>query len=354
MSRRFHQLVVEAREALRRLKRADGLARFPRGSASSTRRENTVTRLAGSRSGRLPSRIEWLAVGICFLLPGAPGFAQTQTAQSEIPLHGRTEESMREVARQVHNPIGPLWQLTFDNQVVGLKGGGFDGLEPSYTGSFQPQGPVWLGGAGSGPFAWARDFGIFARLTVPFFETLPVLSGSGGDDRESGFGDLQLGGVFAPKRRSGFLWGIGPTFIFPTASDDALGQGKWQIGPAALAGYIGGRWTAYAIAQQWWSTAGDDDRPNTSQLGLNYVLICMLPRRWQVGMQPTLTVDWTASRGNGVTFPVGLGVGKTVRIGKLPVQLWLETDYYAVRPDDLPGPRWGIDLQITPVLPERF
>jgi hypothetical protein len=33
-----------------------------------------------------------------------------------------------------------------------------------------------------------------------------------------------------------------------------------------------------------------------------------------------------------VSFPVGLGVGKTLRIGKLPVQFWVEADYYGVRP----------------------
>jgi hypothetical protein len=295
------------------------------------------------------SRIKWLAAGTLLLLPGAPCWGEEQTHGSGIPLHGRTEESLREVARQVNNPIGPLWQLTFDNQVVGMDAGGLDGVEPAYTGSLQANGPVWLGRLG-----WAGELGIFTRLTVPFVETVPVPLASGGNDRESGFGDIQLGGVLAPQRLSGFVWGIGPTFVFPSASDDALGQGKWQAGPAALAGYVGRSWTAYVVAEQWWSFAGDHDRPGTSQLCLNYVLIRNLPRRWQVGMQPSLTVDWKAPPGNEVSFPIGLGVGRTVRIGRLPVQFWLEVDYYAVRPGDLSGPRWGVDLQITPVIPELF
>jgi len=288
------------------------------------------------------------------LLPGVPCWAGKQADGSEIPLHGRTEASLREVARQVDNPVGPLWQLTFDNQVVGMASGGLDGVEPAYIGSLQAQGPVWLSRLGWGRFGWADELGIVTRLTVPVVETVPVALASGGDDREWGFGDIQLGGVLAPRRRSGFVWGIGPNFIFPSASDDALGQGKWQAGPAALAGYVGRSWTAYALAQQWWSFAGDPDRPDTSQLSLNYVVIRSLPRRWQVGTQPSLTVDWQASRGNGVSFPIGLGVGRTVRIGRLPVQFWLEVDYYAVRPRDLSAPRWGIDFQITPVMPELF
>jgi hypothetical protein len=305
-------------------------------------------------AGKSGCWIGWVAAGILLLGSGEASLAEAPAAGVEIPLHGRTEESLQEVGRQTYNPVSPLWQLTFDNQIVGLAGGGLDGVDLAFTGSFEPQGPLWLGRPGMARFQWAEDLGVYARLTLPFIETVPVPRGSGGDDRMSGFGDIQLGGLIAPKRLSGFVWGIGPTFIFPSASDDALGQGKWQAGPAALAGYVGNKWTYYALAQQWWSFAGDDSRPETNQLSLEYVLIRSLPRRWQIGMQPSLTVDWTASKGNAVSFPVGLGIGRTVRIGKLPVQLWLEADYYAVRPDDLSGPRWGIDLQISPVIAEPF
>lgn len=285
---------------------------------------------------------------------GVPSWTQAQTGASEIELHGQTEESLNEVARQINNPISTLWQLTFDNQIVGADGGGLDGIEPSYTGTFEPTMPVNLSRFALGRVAWAEAFNVITRLTLPFVETVPLPRGSGSGARRSGFGDIQLGSVLAPNKPYGFVWALGPTFIFPSASDDALGQGKWQAGPAAVAGYQGKGWTAYALAQQWWSFAGDGDRPDTSQLSLNYVLLRVLPHRWQIGMQPSMTVDWTASRGNEVSFPVGLGVGKTVRIGNLPVQFWVEADYYPVRPGDLSGPRWGIDIQITPVIPELY
>jgi hypothetical protein len=233
----------------------------------------------------------------------------------------------------------PLWQLTFDNSILGLARGGLAGVEPSYTGSFEPQGPIWQSRAGPGPFQWASDLAIFARLTLPIVETVPLPPTTGGAVRQTGFGDIQLAGILGPMRRSGFVYGLGPTFIFPSASDDALGQGKWQAGPAALAGYVGKKWTAYATVQQWWSFAGGAGRPDTNQLSLNYVLLRSLPRLLQVGMQPSLTVDWTASSGSAVSFPVGLGVGRTVQIGRLPVQFWLEFDYYAVRPKSVSGPR---------------
>ncbi len=303
-------------------------------------------------------RTGWLTLGATLCSLGAPSSAQTPTdgpelSLREIPLHGRTEESLQEVARQIKNPISPLWQITFDNQIVGLDRGGLDGDEVDYTGVFQPFMPVNLSFFGLERFAWSRDFRLITQLTVPYVETTPLAPGPGGD-RKTGFGDIQLASVFAPSDTSGWLWGAGPTFIFPSASDDALGQGKWQAGPTAAAGYLGSKWTAYAVAQQWWSIAGDGDRSRTNQLCLQYVLLRTLPHRWQVGMQPSMAVDWTESRGNKVSFPVGLGVGKTVRIGNLPIQFWVEADYYPVRPDDVSAPRWGIDIQIIPVIGEAF
>lgn len=295
----------------------------------------------------------WLSgpvIGAVLVLASIPSRAQTR--DSQIPLHGQTEESLQAVAREVRNPISTLWQMTLDNEIVGVDGGAFENAEPGYVGSFQPQMPVNLSRFGLERFAWAEDFNVITRFIIPFVSTQPLEPGEG--DRRSGFGDIQLASALAPSRSSRWLWGIGPTFIFPSASDDALGQGKWQAGPVGIAGYLTADWNAYVVAQQWWSFAGDRERARTSQLDLNYVLLRNLPGAWQVGMQPSMTVDWTASTGNKVSFPVGLGVGKTVLLGKIPVQFYIEADYFAVRPDDVPGPRWSIDIQIIPVIPELY
>lgn len=299
-------------------------------------------------------RIGWLTAGLVGVLLGSLASAQQQSHRSEVPLDGMTEESLQEIARQVNNPVASLWQLTFDNQIVGLDGGDLEGLEPSYSGSFEPVLSVDLSRLGLVGFDWAADFRLVTQLTVPIIETVPEPSDGAGKTRKSGFGDIELAGVVSPNRLEGLVWGVGPTFIFPSASDNALGQGKWQAGPAAVTGYVGEKWTGYAVAQQWWSFAGEDDRPDTSQLCLEYALIRNLAQRWQLGFQPTMTVDWKAPRGNKVSFPVGLGVGKIVRIGELPVQIWLEADFYPVRPNDLSGPRWGIQLEISPVIPKFF
>ena len=90
------------------------------------------------------------------------------------------------------------------------------------------------------------------------------------------------------------------------------------------------------LAQQWWSFAGEDDRPNVKQANIQYLLYRQLPNLWQVGMGPNVLVDWNADDGNKLTFPVGLGVNKTtVLFGKLPIRLGAdEVHYSAIQPDD--------------------
>jgi hypothetical protein len=52
-------------------------------------------------------------------------------------------------------------------------------------------------------------------------------------------------------------------------------------------------------------TAGDDARPNTNQMDLQYLFFWFLPKHWRVGMRnPNVLVDWTASDGNKLAFPI--------------------------------------------------
>jgi hypothetical protein len=53
-----------------------------------------------------------------------------------------------------------------------------------------------------------------------------------------------------------------------------------------------------------------------------------------IGMGPTVVVDWEADSGNKLTLPIGLGITKTVRWGKVPVKLRFEPQYSIIRPDE--------------------
>lgn len=174
--------------------------------------------------------------------------------------------------------------------------------------------------------------------------------------RTTGLGDLAYLGLVGPKQLpkvgDGRLFlAAGPTVIFPTASEEILGQGKWQAGPAVAAGYLTEHWRLGLFPQQWWSFAGDKDRADVSQLNLQYFLYYAPTPAWEIGMSPNLFVNWNAPAGNQVTFPVGLGVHRLLNVGKLPVSLGIEVNYSVVHPRDLPGSRWDIRVTLIPLLP---
>lgn len=186
--------------------------------------------------------------------------------------------------------------------------------------------------------------------------TGPVLDPTASDGVSStttGFGDIQMLSLIGPDRSDGLVWGLGGTFKFPTASHDSLGAGKWQAGPVTMLFSFRRPWTVGVIAEQWWSYAGDSSRPNTSQTDFKYVVRYALPNAWSIGFGPTISVDWAAESRNRLTFPIGLGVTKTTRIGGKPVKFRLETHYSVVRSDDL-GTQWKFFFRFAPVIKSPF
>jgi hypothetical protein len=79
----------------------------------------------------------------------------------------------------------------------------------------------------------------------------------------------------------------------------------------------------------------------------------VLPGAWSIGAGPSITYNWEADEGDRLTVPIGLGVTKTVRFGKIPAKLRAEIHYSVVRPDTF-GEKWNIRLQITPVIKSPF
>jgi hypothetical protein len=81
------------------------------------------------------------------------------------------------------------------------------------------------------------------QLIRPTFSLLTVSSPRGGTRTE--FGDTQLLDLAVlpwPGEGTGLRIGLGPTFVFPTASSRSAGQGAWQAGPALGGLYTGIRY----------------------------------------------------------------------------------------------------------------
>lgn len=136
-----------------------------------------------------------------------------------------------------------------------------------------------------------------------------------------------------------WLFGAGPTCIFPTASNSRLGQNKWQIGPTGVFGYLGQKWLAGVFPQQWWSVGGPRSN-TTSQMNLQYFYSYFPAAGWSIGTSPNMLVNWYVRKSsNMITFPIGLSISKVVKLGPLPVEFGVQGQYMPAHPDVF-GQKW--------------
>ena len=276
-----------------------------------------------------------MAVGVSVVLLHAPiCAAETGVA---APDDAEEQSFKTEINKDVTDPVSLTWSLKTKNTITLLDIEGH-GNQPQYQLQFQPTLPALL----------TPGLKLIARPQFTFVDDKPFTS-QGELQRATGFGDTILDLVLSPVSDP-WLLALGPTFVFPTASLDRTGQGKWQAGPGSVLGYRTPEWLAALIEQQWWSFGGSADRPSVSQMHLQYLASYFLADGWSVGTAPTIQVDWRATPGNRVTFPLGPNVAKVVKLGEgLPVKFELDALYVPVRPDN--GERFSIEIKITPVVP---
>ena len=86
-------------------------------------------------------------------------------------------------------------------------------------------------------------------------------------------------------------------------------------------------------------------------MNLQYFFAYLPGGGWGIGTAPNMLVNWYASHGNKVTFPIGLSISKVIKIGPLPVKLAVQPQYMPVHPDVF-GQKWDLQFSITPVIPD--
>jgi hypothetical protein len=170
-----------------------------------------------------------------------------------------------------------------------------------------------------------------------------------GIDSKPGLGDTVQSFFFSPKdpTSGGWIWGFGPVFLWPTATDDALGSEKWGAGPTGLVLKQQHGWTYGVLANHIWSYAGADDRGDVNATFLQPFLTYTWPTATTLGVNTESTYDWTQSQW---TVPLNLFASQVVRFGRQPVQFTIGGRYYAESPDG--GPEWGARFVVTLLFPK--
>jgi hypothetical protein len=258
---------------------------------------------------------------ISFLLCDAP-FAQT--------ISDSLKNERKKLSQQVNNPTAPLTQIQLRDVLTSNV--------PGYNGSanlFQivPVMPI--------PRNSLLGFDQLMKITFQVPST-PNPNG------ETGFGDIDLFDLYTMSETWG-RWGAGLSFVFPTASSENLGAGKWQIGPAVALMYVEIQNLVFgAVFQNPISFAGDQSRADVSALIITPTITWTFSNGWFAGYSD---FDWTFDWKNDgqATIPLGLQAGKVVSLNSLPISLSIEGSWLAVSPDE--SPEWLFGFECVLIFP---
>lgn len=238
------------------------------------------------------------------------------------------------LAKQLANPIAALISVPFQYNYDENLGPGQDGHK-NYL-NFQPV----------IPFALNNEWNLISRTIVPLVEQR---NAAPDDDQQAGIADIVQSLFFSPAKptASGVIWGVGPVFLLPTATDDRLGGEKWGIGPTGVVLTQYGPWTYGILANHIWSVAGNGDRPDINATFLQPFLNYTTKDAWTFALNTESTYDWENRRW---LVPINGVVSKLLTIGTQPISIGAGVRYWASTLEGAPH-GWGARVVLTLLFP---
>lgn len=252
-----------------------------------------------------------------------PGPAAAESA----PPSAASADALREAAQ---NPIANLISVPFQNNIN-------FGVGPyNQTQNVLNIQPVI-------PFKISQDWNLITRWITPVIYQ-PRLSPQ--DGPEFGLGNIQPAFFFSPAKPGAIIWGVGPQFWLPTATDKTLGVNQWGAGPSFVVLTNQEPWVIGALINNVWAgTSGQRVNQMLIQPFVNY----NLPDGWYLTSSPIVTSNWLGPPGDQWTVPVGGGLGRLFKIDKLPVNTQVQAFYDVARPTG--APTWTLRFQLQFLFP---
>ncbi|WP_176083882.1 transporter [Martelella sp. HB161492] len=224
-------------------------------------------------------------------------------------------ESDEDLAKQLSNPVADLisvpLQFNYDGNIGSGKG-------DRVTLNVQPV----------IPFSLNSEWNLITRTIMPVTWQSDIAGQSG---TQFGLGDTVQSFFLSPRdpTGSGITWGAGPVFLYPTATDDLTGLGKWGAGPTAAVLELNGPWTVGILANHIWSFAGRSDRPDVNATFAQPFVTYTTANAWSFGLNTETTYDW---RSNSWAVPLNATVGKLVVVEGQPINFQVGLRYWAESP----------------------
>jgi hypothetical protein len=245
------------------------------------------------------------------------------------------QDDTQELAKKLSNPIASL--ISVPSQF-------------NYDGGYGPSdgNKAYVNVQPVIPFSLNADWNLISRTILPVAWQEDI-AGPSGD--QFGLGDITQSLFFSPSRPtdSGIVWGVGPVFLLPTATNDLLGGEKWGAGPTAVVLKQSGGWSVGMLANHIWSFAGDSDRADINSTFLQPFVSYTTRDAWTFTLNTESTYNWEAEEWS---VPINFQVSKLLVIDKQPISLFAGVRYWAESPESGPD-GLGVRTGITFLFPKK-
>lgn len=238
-----------------------------------------------------------------------------------------------ELAKKLANPVASLISIPFQNNTdVGI--GEFNGSKNTLN--IQPV----------IPFNLTDKLNLITRVILPIISQQNIY---GLDSKQTGLSDAVISAFFSPaEAKNGVIWGAGPVFLVPTATDDLLGTKKFGVGPTALILKQANGWTYGVLANQIWSVAGDEDRSDVNQMFVQPFLVYNWKSGAGLGINSEITQNW---EGNSTVAFLNPTVSAVTKLGTQIVSLVVGPRIQLIAPDGTKAD-FGVRAGLTFVFPK--
>ena len=291
------------------------------------------------------------------VLASLPALGQAASSDNDHP-KTISELTVDEIAMELSSPVTSLVALHNDFEFRSYQGnlsGADDQSALIYK--FTPSFPIPLDNGKN----------ILLRLTIPVNSNQPLyyvdraeypeflvrqLADSLPTDREfidghDHLADIEFDIAYGGVSDNGFISMYGVSFAFPTSQDFSSAIDQYQAGPEVAFGKVA-PWGVYGVEAKHMMRLSGEDAWDTNMTSVQVFFAYGLGNGWQAISNPVIQYDWEAASDNKLFLPLGGGVSKTVRLGKMPLKMDLELQYYVVSPDAL-GPQWLLSFSLAPV-----
>ena len=248
--------------------------------------------------------------------------------------YSRDPSEDEDLAQKSQNPIADLVSVPFQSN-TNFNAGPFNRTQEVLN--IQPVVPLHI----------SPDWNLIARTIVPVISQADPIR----DSNTNGIGDITEELFFSPVHSGALIWGLGPVFTIPSATDPILGTGRVLLGPTAVFLVTPPHIVMGVLLNNQWSVGGNPLLPSVNTFLAQPFFNYNFPHGWYFTSSPLITANWLAAPGQQWVVPVGGGFGRIFKIGDQPVSANIAGYYNVVHPDG--AANWQLRAELTFLFPEK-